>query len=86
MPAIPVAHGPDATRLSASRPVPRGEALPHRIGIRFWPETWDGSDVFVPEASGFVFVTERVRDALTRAKAKNVEFKRITEVEQLVAP
>jgi hypothetical protein len=29
-------------------PVPEGEAMLHRIGVRFWPETWDGSDVFCP--------------------------------------
>ena len=66
-------------------PVPRGAALPHRIGLRFWPHTWDGSDVFSPDRSAFMFVTQRVRDALVKAKVTNVDLRRITEVEQLVA-
>lgn len=62
-------------------PVPQGEAMPHRIGIRFWPETWDGSDVFSPEGSGWVLVTRDVRDALTDAKITGIELRRITEIE-----
>jgi len=63
---------------------PGGEAMPHRIGVRFWPETWDGSDVFSPEGTGFVLVTQEVRDALTAATITGIELHRITEVELLV--
>ena len=65
-------------------PVPGGEALPHRIGMRFWPETWDGSDVFVPDGTAAIFVTEAVRNALVKAKVTNIRLQRITEVELLV--
>lgn len=65
-------------------PVPEGEAMPHRIGLRFRPDTWDGSDVFTPDGTAFVFVTERVRDALVTAKVTNISLTRLTEVEQLV--
>jgi hypothetical protein len=64
--------------------VPAGEALPHRIGLRFQPEAWDGSDVFSPDGTAWAFVTEPVRDALVQAKATNLTLTRITEVEQLV--
>jgi hypothetical protein len=66
-------------------PVPEGKAMPHRIGIRFWPDTWDGSDVFAPEESTWMLVTQPVRDALAAAKLTNVELKRITEIEMLVS-
>lgn len=65
-------------------PVPQGKAMPHRIGIRFRPETWDGSDVFSPERSGWVLVTQDVRDALIAAKITGIELRRITEIELLV--
>jgi len=65
-------------------PVPEGEAMPHRIGIRFWPETWDGSHVFMPEGTGWVLVTQEVRDALTTAKITGIELHRITEIELLL--
>jgi hypothetical protein len=66
-------------------PVPRGAAMPHRIGIRFWPETWDGSDVFMPEERGWVLVTQAVRDALSDAKITGIELHRITEIELLLS-
>jgi hypothetical protein len=66
-------------------PVPQGAAMPHRIGIRFWPETWDGSDVFMPENTGWVLVTQEVRDALTAAKITGIELDRITEIELLLS-
>jgi hypothetical protein len=66
-------------------PVPQGEAMPHRIGIRFWPETWDGSDVFMPDGSGWVLMTQEVRDALTGAKITGIELDRITEIELLLS-
>jgi hypothetical protein len=66
-------------------PVPQGEAMPHRTGIRFWPETWDGSDVFMPEHSGWVLVTQEVRDALIAAKITGIDVNRITEIELLVS-
>jgi hypothetical protein len=65
-------------------PVPEGAAMPHWMGLRFRPETWDESDVFTPEASAFVFMTKPVRDALVRAKAKNLTLDPLSEVNRLV--
>jgi len=66
-------------------PVPQGKAMPHRIGIRFWPETWDGSDLFMPEGRGWVLVTQEVRDALTAAKITGIDLDRISEIELLLS-
>ena len=63
---------------------PGGSALPHLVGLRFDPDTWDGSDVFAPAGMGFVFVTADVRDALVAAKVTNVDLERITEITMLV--
>jgi Immunity protein family (Imm11) len=65
-------------------PVPGGATLPHRIGLRFWQETWDGSDIFSPEGTAWVLVAQTVRDALIKAKVRNISLTRITEIEQLV--
>jgi hypothetical protein len=66
-------------------PVPEGEAMPHRIGIRFRPETWDGNDVFCPDdGSAWTLMTQEVRDALVAAKITGIDLDRITEIEQLV--
>jgi hypothetical protein len=63
---------------------PGGEAMPHRIGFLFPPETWDGSDIFVPEGSSAVMLTEQVRDALRAIGATNIGFTRIDQVALLV--
>jgi hypothetical protein len=65
-------------------PVPEGETLPHRIGLRFHPETWDGSDVFIPAGTAHLMVTDSVQKALVKAKLTNIRLDRITEVEMLV--
>lgn len=54
--------------------------------LQFWPETWDGSDLFSPEGSRLVIVTQAVCDALVKAKVTNARMKRITEVEMLTGP
>jgi hypothetical protein len=69
--------------MTVAPPVPTGEALPHRIGKRFWPETWDGSDVFSPEGAMWVVVTQAVRDVVVAAKLKNISLERLTEIEML---
>ena len=61
--------------------VPGGPVPVHRIGIRFLPETWDGSDVFRPADTQFTCVTQKVRDALVAAKLTNLRLRRITEIE-----
>lgn len=64
---------------------PGAEAMPNRIGLRFWPDTWDGSDVFCPDdGSALTLLTQEVCDALVAAKITGIDLDRITEIEQLV--
>ena len=55
-------------------------------GWLFDVESWDGSDIFVPESEdgsicGQYFVTQRLKDIFEKAKVSNVKFRRITEIE-----
>jgi hypothetical protein len=65
-------------------PVPEGRAMPHHVGMLFRPETWDGSDIFTPAGTAFVFVSEHVRDALAEAQVTNLRMQRLSEVKRLV--
>jgi hypothetical protein len=52
-------------------------------GLFFDPESWDGSDFFMPaERVGYVFVVEAVKRAFERAKIRNVEFKPLDQFER----
>lgn len=66
-------------KIWADPTVPGGEASYKWKGLLFDPRTWDGSDIFCPKGTTFTFVTERVRDALERAKLTNIELEPITE-------
>jgi len=58
-----------------------GGVFPHFKGRFFRPDSWDGSDVFSPEGTTFLFVTRAVYDVLRRGGARNVEYRPITEME-----
>jgi hypothetical protein len=61
-----------------------GGRFPWWRGLYFEPKTWDGSDVFMPTGrSGWIFVVERVRRALEKAKIKNVVFTALDNVERM---
>lgn len=61
---------------------PEGKGVLGWRGLYFDAETWDGSDVFLPEGTAWIFVTERVKQA---AKGlTNLAFRRVTEVERRV--
>jgi hypothetical protein len=53
--------------------------LPRSKGMYFDPVSWDGSDFFMTEDKGFVFVTEEVMRAFKKMKALHIEFTRLTE-------
>jgi hypothetical protein len=65
------------------RPVPEGNEVPGLRGLLFDPATWDGSDIFTPEATTFVIVTDAVREALEAASPSNLRLERITEIERM---
>ena len=54
--------------------------FPALRGLYFDPDTWDGSDIFLPERTAFKVITEPVKRALVRAKVKNVVFKRLDTI------
>ncbi len=51
------------------------------LGMLFDEETWDGSDIFSPEETAFVYVTKKIRDLFVENKITNCSFRRITELE-----
>jgi uncharacterized protein DUF1629 len=61
--------------------VPEGEGHYSWRGLYFDPGTWDGNDLFIPEVGTDVLVVEPVKEALERAKVRNIEFTRLAEVE-----
>jgi hypothetical protein len=43
------------------------------VGYQFDYETWDGSDLFIPETTLGIICTQKVRDILADRKIKNIE-------------
>lgn len=64
-------------------PVPTGKPYQTWVGMYFDLKKWDGSDIFIPESTGYKIVTERVKTAIEKAKFKNITFKRLTEIERM---
>ena len=60
-------------------PVPQGQAMHAELGMYFEPESWDRSDIFIPEGTTAVCVVERVKQALEKRKLTNISFKPLTE-------
>lgn len=60
---------------------PGGEAVQGWRGLYFDPATWDGSDIFSPDSTAFVVVTDDVKRALEELDVENFEFEVITEWE-----
>jgi hypothetical protein len=54
-------------------PVPEGKGHWGLKGCLFQPDTWDGSDVFIPGITSFVFVTEKVKRAVEGIGVSNIE-------------
>lgn len=60
------------------RQFPAG-AFPAYRGLYFDVDTWDGSDLLMPEGSGHIFVVEAVKRALQRASVRNIRFTKLSE-------
>jgi hypothetical protein len=71
-----------------SVPVPRPgfEEQKVWIGLHFELSSWDGTDIFMPESSQHIFVTERVVRVSQQEKLENLTFTPLTEVELLSRP
>jgi hypothetical protein len=50
---------------------PGGEPVEGWRGLLFDPETWDGSDIFSPEGTAHLIVSQSVKHALEEAQASN---------------
>ena len=52
-------------------------------GLCFTDDEWDGSDIFCPLGSGYVFITEEVKNFLKAEKIQNIRLTKLTEFEIL---
>lgn len=53
-----------------------------RVGLYFDENSWDGSDFFSPKEKMFVFVTEKVKNALEKEGLSNIYFENIKEIKR----
>jgi hypothetical protein len=60
-----------------------GVAYQTWLGFYFDIDTWDKSDIFVPDGTIFKVVTEKFRSLVISNKLTNVSFDRLTEVERI---
>jgi len=58
----------------------RARASPYLRGLYFAEETWDRSDIFIPEGTGYICIVQPVYQALLRLRPTNVEFQPLTEI------
>ena len=57
-----------------------GGRVPSYKGLYFDPDSWDGSDFFMPsDRGGWKLTLEPVKRALEKAKVRNIRFKRLDE-------
>jgi hypothetical protein len=60
---------------------PTGKAVEAKRGLYFDLNSWDGSDVFTPDNSKFIFITEKVKKLFVKNKVTNITFENITQFE-----
>lgn len=53
---------------------------PHRVGVYFQNDEWDGSDIFIPEGSGLLLFSQRAVDILEKENIENTLFIPCTEI------
>jgi hypothetical protein len=61
--------------------VPGGKPTTYLKGLYVGLDSWDGSDLFIPETTIIIVVTSQVRAALEKAKLTNLEFKCLADWE-----
>lgn len=72
----------DRSEVRQERLVPEGPIGPIYYGLYFDEDSWDGSDLFLPEGTSYFIVVEQVRKALLDAKITNIQFTRLTEFQR----
>ena len=73
----------DDRSVKVDRQFPAG-VFPMWKGLYFAPATWDGSDVFMPRGSDWIFVVAPVKQSLESAKVSNLECQRLVDVERML--
>lgn len=63
------------------KPPPGGQAIVGRRGFPLDLDTWDGSDLFMPEGTTLIVVVEPVKKALKKVGATNVRLEDLSRVE-----
>lgn len=63
------------------RIVPEGPLRTYLKGWHVGTDYWDESNIFVPDGTVVVVVTQEVRDALVKAKLSNVSFQCLADME-----
>lgn len=58
--------------------------FPIWMGLYFDLSTWDGSDIFMPEGTGHIIVTERVRESIMTARLTNIALTPLPNVERVM--
>lgn len=56
-----------------------GQPVMYNKGIRFDPETWDGSDFFVPDGTAMIITTGAGRDAVQDYARRSTDFVSMSE-------
>jgi hypothetical protein len=62
---------------------PAGKPFEAKRGLFFDLNSWDGSDIFTPEKTTYIFVTEKVKEILLKNRATNIIIENITEHERI---
>lgn len=55
-------------------------------GYYFDEKTWDGNDFFIPEDTGLIIVTKKVKEIITKHQLTNIKLSPILEIERVDLP
>lgn len=69
----------DQSKIMEERMVPHGPLVQYYKGISF--DRWDGSDFFIPEKTGHLFITKKAAEILKKNKISNISLVNIADVE-----
>ena len=69
-------------KVSRGPKLEKGSKFQRCLGMFFKDDEWDGSDIFVPEKTTFIIMTERAKDAIGALKIPNVEFDSLRTLER----
>ncbi len=62
---------------------PAGRGVPGKRGLYFMDDQWDGSDLFLPAGTAFIFAVERLRRAAEADGITGVVFTSVVDFQQI---